>query len=260
MDDSGNIYGFSSNANTHLIKNSEWGAVAYLAKSQYGLGSTNIYKNNVTLNSGGTSTINPLSSAYAVTGYTAVTADSGGNIISSVTSLGDTIVGSGTSHAWYTTDGQKGSTTGDISGVYDMSGCVWERTTGYIANGNGNLSACGNSFATATTSTKYATVYPMNSTFDNTSIPINATNLDIASTNNYAADTTLYGDAVKETSTASAVAAGWYGDHSYYPGMERPFYGRGGAWGGGTVVGLFAFYRGLGYSSYTNGFRATLCP
>ena len=30
------IYGLSTNANTHLMKNNEWGAVAYLAASQYG--------------------------------------------------------------------------------------------------------------------------------------------------------------------------------------------------------------------------------
>lgn len=36
MNSSLNIYGFDSNINTHLIKNTEWGAVAYLSHSIYG--------------------------------------------------------------------------------------------------------------------------------------------------------------------------------------------------------------------------------
>ena len=41
--DSNNIYGLKSNStDSHLIKNSEWGAVAYLGQSQYGLYNKNI--------------------------------------------------------------------------------------------------------------------------------------------------------------------------------------------------------------------------
>ena len=36
MKNSGNRYGFSTNTDTHMIKNSEWGAVAYLSHSKYG--------------------------------------------------------------------------------------------------------------------------------------------------------------------------------------------------------------------------------
>ncbi len=36
MNDSGNIYGFSATTDTHMIKNMEWGAVAYLSHSKYG--------------------------------------------------------------------------------------------------------------------------------------------------------------------------------------------------------------------------------
>ena len=36
MKNSGNQYGFSTNIDTHMIKNSEWGAVAYLSHSKYG--------------------------------------------------------------------------------------------------------------------------------------------------------------------------------------------------------------------------------
>ena len=36
MNDSGNIYGLSATTDTHMIKNMEWGAVAYLSHSKYG--------------------------------------------------------------------------------------------------------------------------------------------------------------------------------------------------------------------------------
>ncbi len=37
MNDSSNIYGITSEVDSHLMKNSEWGAVAYLSASQYGI-------------------------------------------------------------------------------------------------------------------------------------------------------------------------------------------------------------------------------
>ena len=48
----GNPYGLSSNTtDSHQMKNSEWGAVAYLTHSQYGLNGQNILKiNNIRLN------------------------------------------------------------------------------------------------------------------------------------------------------------------------------------------------------------------
>ena len=37
MNDNGNIYGFASSDDTHMMKNMEWGAVAYLSHSKYGI-------------------------------------------------------------------------------------------------------------------------------------------------------------------------------------------------------------------------------
>ncbi len=42
MNDSSNRYGFNNTTDTHMMKNSEWGVVAYLSQSKYGkLGNTN---------------------------------------------------------------------------------------------------------------------------------------------------------------------------------------------------------------------------
>ena len=77
---------------SHMLKNSEWGAVAYLASSKYGAGINNVQLNN-SYGSGGT--------------------------------------GKGPSgRAYNTADGQKASTTNNIYGVYDMAGGAWEYVMG----------------------------------------------------------------------------------------------------------------------------------
>ena len=50
-----------------------------------------------------------------------------------------------------------------------MSGGVWERTAGYISNGNWNLNGYGSSFTKDKVSTKYATVYPRDASQDDSS-------------------------------------------------------------------------------------------
>ena len=79
-------------------------------------------------------------------------------------------------NAYNTAIGVKGSSTANITGIYDLNGCVWERTTAYISNGNASLSTYGNSYTNTTAntngyqtlSTKWATVYPYNSSDSNT--------------------------------------------------------------------------------------------
>ena len=76
LTESGNIYGLSSSTtDSHLMKNSEWGAVAYLAQSKYGNNNNEPYINNITLNSGSTKRTETagktgINSVYAVTGVT----------------------------------------------------------------------------------------------------------------------------------------------------------------------------------------------
>ncbi len=231
MNEGGNIYGLSNDSDSHLIKNSEWGAISYLSKSQYGLSSTDIAVNSKNMNNGGVSTTkangNTLASVYAITGY-----NNNGNEWNS--NIGSNL---------------SASTTGNIYGIYDLSGGTWERSAAYVANGNGNLASYGSSFAKATTSTKYATVYA--------STEIGSDD-NARGQSNYEANTKIYGDAVRETSTAGAGATSWYGDYSYFPEGGIPFFGRGGGFWGGGVTGLFFFFRDNGNSYGSVGFRAVL--
>ena len=223
------FYRLSNTTDSHLMKNSEWGAVAYLAWSQYGRNATEPNINNVNLNNKDSKNI------YAVTGMTAAGTDTAHTN------------GSFVGNAYNTPTGQLGSTTGNITGVYDMSGCVWEYVAGYINNTSGasERNTCGASLMSATA--KYSTVYPHNSSSD-------------SAVNNWAATNvaTRYGDAVKETSTTDST--GWNGDASIFPYSSYPFFQRGGNYSSTAFAGLFAFDYINGRANNSYGFRVCLVP
>ena len=226
-----NFYGLTNTTDSHLMKNSEWGAVAYLAWSQYGRNATEPNINNVNLNNKDSKTI------YAVTG-----------MVASGTDTSHTN-GSFTGNAYNTPTGQLGSTTGNITGVYDMNGCVWEYVAGYILNSSGATNRNTYGASLMSVAAKYRTVYPHNSSSDNYNNNWTATNV-----------ATRYGDAVKETSTAGSGSTSWNGDSSHFPYSSYPFFIRGGIYGVGASAGLFAFNYNNGIADYYYGFRVCLVP
>ena len=236
LTDDNNIYKLSNKeTDSHLIKNSEWGAVSYLGQSQYGLNGTNIRINNLTLN-------NSVPTIYAVTGYASKTSDDAG----ATSSTSDV-------YKWTEKDGQTASCTGTIYGIYDMSGGTWERSAAIVNNGNGNLNTYGKSIMNALNngkSSEYVTVYPKGE--------ISGQSLDDASKSNYAANTKIYGDAIRETSTAGLGQTSWHDDYSSFVGAHGPFFVRSGFCWYTSGVGLFCFYRNDGYSAYDSGFRSVL--
>ena len=218
------FYGLdSTKTDSHQMKNSEWGAVAYLTQSSYGRNGTEVTINNKNMN-------NSSKLIYAVTGYANTTAN-----------------------------GVGASSTNNNTGIFDLSGCVWEYTAGYISNGKDSLNTYGKSYANTsinangylTLSTKYAIVYPYNSSSDST-------------TNNYISysekkSTTYgFGDAVLETSTSGANSTGWNGDYSGFPDAAGPFFVYGGRWDSTSVAGIYAFSRSNGPAWYDDGFRSVL--
>ena len=172
-------------SDSHMMKNIEWGAVAYLKQSIYGLGITDIGKNS--------------NSSF----YT----------------------GGGTGTSYKTNIGQ--STTGNIYGVYDMSGGAWE----YVM-GNYNKTA-GRSGLTVS------------------GVP--AEHIDIYSGTSVAAS--HLGDATGET-------AGWYSDYAYFVASSYPWFTRGGYYSNGDDAGVFNFdcFRDgvAGGAGRLNGFRVVL--
>ena len=101
--ESGNKYGLSTSWNSHIMKNTEWGAVAYLSQSKYGKASE-IYPNNTdyTGRSSGTNSCNTFRRSK-----------------NSNCGRDNTL----TSYVEYNSaTGISASTTGNVYGIYDMNG------------------------------------------------------------------------------------------------------------------------------------------
>ena len=180
-----------SNADSHMMKNMEWGAVAYLKQSKYGLGTTDI-------------TINDNSSFYT---------------------------GGGTDNAYKTNVAQ--STTGNIYGVYDMSGGAYEYVMGNMKNSSNAFYSSYAGFTTAPDA-KYYDSYK----YDSSSNTTHARG--------------KLGDATKETlATFGNTSGGWYSDYAYFPSSSYSWFFRGGGCSLGTNAGVFGFSgSGGGVGSY----------
>ena len=102
-------YGTSTNDDSHMMKNMEWGAVAYLSSSIYGR-----YTNASTcIESGCEVWINNNSNFTTGCAGSSVSASS-----------------ASACNAWNTATGVNASTTGNIYGIYDMSGGAYETVMG----------------------------------------------------------------------------------------------------------------------------------
>ncbi len=174
---------------------------------------------------------------------------------------GNTPTATGSMYAWNQKGGISTSSTGNMTGVYDLSGGEWEMTAAYIANGHESLLTYGESVAYSsevlkTTSTKYTMVYPYDSSVDNN----NNTNVNAASNANYAKNTKIYGDAIRETSTAGTGTSSWQDDYSYFAGLNTPFVRRGSGLWVTSHAGRFYFHCYDGHSDFGGGFRPVVMP
>lgn len=198
---------------SHMIKMSEWGAVAYLTESQFGRNAHEICTNNTKVTGNGSNS----------------TEDD-----------------SGPTYAYNTTYGAKSSSTGNIYGVYDLSGGSWEYTASYnrlaSASRLSNTTYYAGEFTKLTKdadgkyiSTRFATAYE------------NAERENRLPSKIY--DIGKIGDATKEVMTENYSAtsgAFWNRDNSTYCAYTVPIWGRGGGAGEGYFSGLY-------YSDSTNG-------
>ena len=112
MEQPNNNFGFvSTEIDTHMSKNNEWGAVAYLTQSIYGRCTNSTTCTEIGINN----------NDNYITGYGAPAGSS-----SSVTN-----------GAYNTSLGKDASTTGTIYGIYDMSGGAFEYVMGVLADSSG---------------------------------------------------------------------------------------------------------------------------
>ena len=212
-------YDIFRDADSHLMKNSEWGCVAYLAQSSYGRNGIEVTVND-----------NP----EIITG--------GGDFANNVNQ----------------------STTGNLYGIYDMSGGNFEVVACYMAAGTENLDTV--SLASRETdpkpkSSKYVTVYKCGEI-------INYEGFGYTRFANYEYNSNMFGDAMYETSEHASIGSGsWFKDTSYYmiafdKEISKPatgeFLSRSGTYEDAEKAGLFYFCNNGGSSK--GAFRATLCP
>ena len=172
---------YSTVLNSHMLKNSEWGAVAYLTDSQYGRNGVEVEENLGYITGNGNIEINT-----------------------------------------------KQSSTGNIYGIYDLSGGASERVASYYNKSeSSDLIDYGGSFASFEgSSTKYATAY------EGTDVNMNY----------------IVGDATYETK-------GWNGDSALFIIPEYPFITRSNDDHTGDNAGIFCFNRANG--SIENSIEAT---
>ncbi len=200
---------YSLNGDSHMIKNMEWGAVAYLKQSKYGLGTIDIGMNN---------------NSNFITGCGAASGSSSSSSCS----------------AYNTANGMLASTTGNIYGVYDMSGGIWEYAMGNMVNSSGAFYSGSAGFSSAPDA-KYYDKYTY-------------------STDYGAHGRGKLGDATKETlSTFGSYTGGWYSDYAYFV-SNNPWFIRGGYYSSGVGAGVFHFDRSTGANSSILSTRAILTP
>ena len=167
-----NIYGFNHNeVDTHLIKQEEWGAIAYFSHSVFGRNRDEI-------------SINP----------------------------NDVHTGGSDINGWITNGDQ--STTGNVYGVFDMSGGKAEYVSAFTNDANvAGIELCN------LPSSPYCTIYDPN------------------------VQNTLQhkGDAIYETSDFNDINASWFGQKNSFPTVNQPFFIRGGSYHLSSNPGIFAY-------------------
>ena len=224
-------YNYNRNLNSHMMKNTEWGAVTYLTYSKYGKNSKVRINNNSDFKTGYASVKEP------TCGYTETneTCNKQGTD-SSVTV------------AYNTTTGYLASTTGNITGIYDMSGGAQEYMASYMS---GQVGESGFAESEINSKIKYFDIYSSTS-----------------SVNSY--KNRILGDATGElgpfgtlTSTGSNGARNAY-INSFYSGESGfvdgpwPWFVRGGHIYFGAIAGPSYFGRLEGRARVDISFRLVL--
>ncbi len=218
-----NIYdvckAYNETLNSHLMKNSEWGAVAYLSRSEYGR-DDEVWINN---------------SSSFITG-------SAGNSPSEATDTG-------TDTNYKSEQGVHASTTNNVYGIYDMSGGAWEYVAAYVDNKNPSLTSYGNSLYTSTDA-KTKNVY----TAGNEDTRLSHYN---ANTSKYG-DAIYETSSGTYNSSGDSNQQSWIDDYSDFPYSSAPFFERGGNYSNTSGAGLFCFFSSYGDSFSSGSFRPVL--
>ena len=250
-------YDYKRDYNSHMMKNTEWGAVAYLQHSKYGSMSSVRINNNSDYVTGYAGVVEP------TCGYTGDNREC--NKHGTEASI---------TQPWNTSVGYLASTTGNITGVYDMSGGVMEYVMTAMFNLNGDfytgrsisfhsgfngLFSCPECEGDTSGLTSLTTGLPFPSDeryYDRYSSVLN----------NYQYSMRILGDATGEMGPFATTAYGaqqrpigsWYSNDSDFLLNTWPWLRRGGCIYMGLISNIFGFNHELGRINTDTGFRIVL--
>ena len=243
-------YYYQRTLDSHMMKNSEWGAIAYLQHSKYGSETSVRFNNNSSFITGYSSVNEP------TCGYTNDNRECNKHGTTSDITL-----------PYNTETGYLASTTGNISGIYDMSGGAWESVMGVMTNQNGkplsgrnaslNSGFTGDYGEGGSLTTGYA--WPEEKYYD-----------QYAYGTSYSDYTRgQFGDATFEMGPFKSIIyannltrqiSSWYSDCAHFVDYMIPWFNHGGAYHNGTDSGAFTFGRHAGSIAEFIGFRIVLTP
>ena len=216
-------FGLSENEDPHLVKNMEWGAMAYLTQSKYGKQGNDAY-------SGEEKQVRINNNTTYLTGCGADAQDA---------------VGVATCDSYETANGMSASTTGNISGVYDTSGGAWDYAAGVMKTTNGtDLLVAQSGFDQVELnkigrSGKYFDVYEYGISLEDRSRG-------------------HLGDATLEMGPFYSDKGAWYEDFGYFVNDVYSFFIRGGHYSHFYKAGLTGFSYYPGEMGKTIGSRITI--
>ncbi len=266
-------YNYKRELESHMMKNTEWGAVAYLTQSQYGR-----------CNSGTCEEVRINNNSNFITGYSAKnepTVGYGAYRDYEYTTLSQ----DGTKgFQYYNSNSVESSTTGNYSGVYDMSGGTWEVVMGVMQGGVDNKSPASGIDSTSNSGFKgpYSFCKENEVPYGNT-CGENLENKDgydwpsrkYYELYDYGTTDTAYqrgilGDATKEMGPFYSVSynggnttrnvGSYNADFAKFVASDGSWFTRGGLHDVGSAAGIFSFSSTNGYGFATNSFRIVLTP
>ena len=262
-------YNYKRDMDSHMMKNTEWGAVAYLQHSIYGSRASVRINNNSSYLTGYAGVVEP------TTGYTAT------NISCSTTPEACNEYGTSATitQPYNTETGYLASTTGNISGIYDMSGGAWEYMMGALADSSGNpMSGRHNVYnsgflgtygcPTCDTSSVSGVDSSIKENTTGKEWPEDAKYYDLYKYQTSASSfkNRILGDATAEMGpfqsktygTQTRQIGSWYDDEGWFVIYWNTWFARGAAYYNGSEAGVFSFSRDAGHANSWFGFRVVL--
>ena len=260
---------------SHMLKNSEWGAVAYLSASKYGAGVNGTQINSAYPTNGKDADGDPSGASQARYGITGCGPDNASGSTTSYndgTALSADLVESPAACSQNTTKAYNGSigvlasTTNTVYGIYDMSGGAYEYVMGNLTGYDNQSETSSSTYMATQAKPPYVDLYKESQGFDySSSGDTNPAWSKSTSANYYNNDVctweTCGGHALHETKQYQSISSNvqsWGSASSYFVYSSGRWFRRGGSAGSGSNAGLFNSIDYDGNYNSSSGFRSAL--